>query len=99
MGGFSGSVPEPTLARVRQPVASGQLRFFLLDGAGAGFGAGLDEKGAAWRRRSPAGWNPPAPRSPARTTELRQARPARRRSTYAAELTISPGGVASAGPL
>src|SRR4029077_4784994 len=29
MGGFSGSVPEPTLARVRQLVATGQLRFFL----------------------------------------------------------------------
>ena len=37
MGGFSGSVPEPTLARVRQLVASGQLRFFLLGGTG-GFG-------------------------------------------------------------
>ena len=34
MGGFSGSVPEPTLARVRQLVATGQLRFFLLGGAG-----------------------------------------------------------------
>jgi len=38
MGGFSGSVPEPTLARVRQLVASGQLRFFLLGGAGSGPG-------------------------------------------------------------
>ena len=38
MGGFSGSVPEPTLARVRQLVASGQLRFFLLGGAGFGPG-------------------------------------------------------------
>ena len=37
MGGFSGSVPEPTLARVQQLVATGQLRFFLLGGAG-GFG-------------------------------------------------------------
>ncbi len=37
MGGFSGSVPEPTLARVRQLVAAGQLRFFLLGGTG-GFG-------------------------------------------------------------
>jgi 4-amino-4-deoxy-L-arabinose transferase-like glycosyltransferase len=34
MGGFSGSVPEPTLARVQQLVTTGQLRFFLLDGAG-----------------------------------------------------------------
>ena len=37
MGGFSGSVPEPTLARVKQLVSTGQLRFFLLGGAG-GFG-------------------------------------------------------------
>jgi 4-amino-4-deoxy-L-arabinose transferase-like glycosyltransferase len=37
MGGFSGSVPEPTLTRVRQLVASGQLRFFLLGGT-SGFG-------------------------------------------------------------
>jgi 4-amino-4-deoxy-L-arabinose transferase-like glycosyltransferase len=37
MGGFSGSVPEPTLARVKQLVDTGQLRFFLLGGAG-GFG-------------------------------------------------------------
>ena len=40
MGGFSGSVPEPTLARVRQLVATGQLRFFLLDGTGGGPGRG-----------------------------------------------------------
>jgi hypothetical protein len=39
MGGFSGSVPEPTLARVKQLVATGQLRFFMLGGAG-GFGGG-----------------------------------------------------------
>jgi len=38
MGGFSGSVPEPTLARVRQLVATGQLRFFLLGAGGAGPG-------------------------------------------------------------
>ncbi len=37
MGGFSGAVPEPTLARVQQLVATGQLRFFLLGGTG-GFG-------------------------------------------------------------
>jgi 4-amino-4-deoxy-L-arabinose transferase-like glycosyltransferase len=39
MGGFSGSVPEPTLARVKQLVATGQLRYFMLGGAG-GFGGG-----------------------------------------------------------
>jgi hypothetical protein len=38
MGGFSGSVPEPTLARVKQLVATGQLRFFLLGAERAGPG-------------------------------------------------------------
>ena len=36
-GGFSGTVPEPTLSHVRQLVHTGQLRFFLL---GGGFGTG-----------------------------------------------------------
>jgi hypothetical protein len=40
MGGFSGTVPEPTLARVKQLVATGQLRFFLLGTAGGGPGGG-----------------------------------------------------------
>jgi 4-amino-4-deoxy-L-arabinose transferase-like glycosyltransferase len=40
MGGFSGSVPEPTLARVQQLVRGGQLKFFLLSSSAAGgFGA------------------------------------------------------------
>jgi 4-amino-4-deoxy-L-arabinose transferase-like glycosyltransferase len=39
MGGFSGSVPEPTLARVKQLVATGKLRYFML-GGGGGFGGG-----------------------------------------------------------
>jgi hypothetical protein len=47
MGGFSGSVPEPTLARVRQLVAAGQLRFFLLDGGGAILGGGRTGSTAA----------------------------------------------------
>jgi 4-amino-4-deoxy-L-arabinose transferase-like glycosyltransferase len=34
MGGFSGTVPAPTLAGVRKLVSSGQLRFFLLGGSG-----------------------------------------------------------------
>lgn len=38
MGGFSGSVPEPTLAKVKELVASGQLRFFLFNGTGSGAG-------------------------------------------------------------
>ena len=41
MGGFSGSVPEPTLAQVKALVSSGQLRFFLLDSTGTGVGRGF----------------------------------------------------------
>jgi 4-amino-4-deoxy-L-arabinose transferase-like glycosyltransferase len=40
MGGFSGSVPEPTLAQVKDLVHTGQLRFFLVSGTGAGAGFG-----------------------------------------------------------
>lgn len=42
MGGFSGTVPEPTLGQVENLVHTGQLRFFLISGggAGAGFGSG-----------------------------------------------------------
>jgi hypothetical protein len=40
LGGFSGSVPEPTLARAKELVSSGQLRFFLLNGSGSGSGSG-----------------------------------------------------------
>ncbi|MGH3172068.1 MAG: hypothetical protein ACRDN0_40210, partial [Trebonia sp.] len=41
MGGFSGSVPSPTLAQVQKLVHSGQLRFFLLNATGnAGGGPG-----------------------------------------------------------
>ncbi len=67
MGGFSGSVPEPTLARVKQLVAAGQLRFFMLDGGG-GFGGGLGRGGSgSERRRSTRGCSPPARRSRSRT--------------------------------
>jgi 4-amino-4-deoxy-L-arabinose transferase-like glycosyltransferase len=37
IGGFSGSVPSPTLRHVRHLVADGQLRFFLLGQQGSGF--------------------------------------------------------------
>jgi 4-amino-4-deoxy-L-arabinose transferase-like glycosyltransferase len=40
MGGFTGSVAEPTLAQVKALVSSGQLRFFLLNGTGTGQGFG-----------------------------------------------------------
>ena len=39
IGGFSGSVPAPTLAQVKTLVSTGQLRFFLVSGSG-GFGGG-----------------------------------------------------------
>jgi 4-amino-4-deoxy-L-arabinose transferase-like glycosyltransferase len=38
MSGFSGTVPEPTLARVQDLVRAGQLRFFLINDTGAGAG-------------------------------------------------------------
>jgi 4-amino-4-deoxy-L-arabinose transferase-like glycosyltransferase len=46
IGGFSGTVPEPTLAKVQGLVSDGQLRFFLIDaanaaGAGGGPAAGF----------------------------------------------------------
>jgi 4-amino-4-deoxy-L-arabinose transferase-like glycosyltransferase len=40
MGGFSGTVPEPSLAKVKELVSSGQLRFFMLTGTGTGTGTG-----------------------------------------------------------
>lgn len=40
MGGFSGTVPSPTLAAVQHLVRTGQLRFFLISGTGTGAGAG-----------------------------------------------------------
>ena len=45
MGGFSGSVPEPTLARVKQLVTTGQLRFFMLGGGGFAGPGGLGTRG------------------------------------------------------
>jgi 4-amino-4-deoxy-L-arabinose transferase-like glycosyltransferase len=35
LGGFSGSVPEPTLATIKELVSRGQLRFFLVSGTGS----------------------------------------------------------------
>jgi 4-amino-4-deoxy-L-arabinose transferase-like glycosyltransferase len=37
IGGFSGSVPSPTLRHVRHLITAGQLRFFLLGEQGSGF--------------------------------------------------------------
>jgi 4-amino-4-deoxy-L-arabinose transferase-like glycosyltransferase len=51
MGGFSGTVPEPTLATVQNLVRTGQLRFFLVEGTASGAGAvagfALGGRGAA----------------------------------------------------
>ena len=58
MGGFSGSVPEPTLSHVKQLVSSGQLRFFLVSGTGTGGFAARGGPGAttqaitSWVERS-----------------------------------------------
>jgi 4-amino-4-deoxy-L-arabinose transferase-like glycosyltransferase len=58
MGGFSGTVPEPTLSTLRYLVRSGQLRFFLLDattGSTRWAWRGADKtarEASAWVRRS-----------------------------------------------
>jgi len=46
MGGFSGSVPEPTMATARRLVAAGDLHYFLLAAPGAG-GRGAGRRGGA----------------------------------------------------
>jgi 4-amino-4-deoxy-L-arabinose transferase-like glycosyltransferase len=46
MGGFSGSVPSPTLAQVKRRVRTGQLRFFLLGPADTGFAASAFSEGS-----------------------------------------------------
>jgi 4-amino-4-deoxy-L-arabinose transferase-like glycosyltransferase len=55
MGGFSGTVPSPTLSRIRQLVRTGQLRFFVL-ASQPSFGFMRQGKEAiqvsAWVRRS-----------------------------------------------
>jgi 4-amino-4-deoxy-L-arabinose transferase-like glycosyltransferase len=38
IGGFSGSVPSPTLARFKELVSTGELKFILLNGSGRGSG-------------------------------------------------------------
>jgi 4-amino-4-deoxy-L-arabinose transferase-like glycosyltransferase len=49
MGGFSGSDPAPSLAQLQSLVASGQLRYVLLDGNG-GPGARSDSDISTWIR-------------------------------------------------
>jgi hypothetical protein len=46
MGGFSGSIPQPTLAAVQRMVSTGQLHYFLLGGGGLG-GGGFGPGGGA----------------------------------------------------
>lgn len=47
MGGFSGTVPAPTLAQVQHLVSTGQLRFFLISGSGTGTRGGFGGGGSA----------------------------------------------------
>jgi len=47
MGGFSGSVPQPTLTQVKKLVTDKKLRFFLLDGAGQGQGVAMGRQTSA----------------------------------------------------
>jgi 4-amino-4-deoxy-L-arabinose transferase-like glycosyltransferase len=50
MGGFTGSDPAPTLAEFQAAVASGQIRFVLIDGRGSGGRGGFGGDGdiTAW---------------------------------------------------
>jgi hypothetical protein len=55
MGGFSGSVPQPTLEATKDLIRTGQLHFFLLVPDGSGLGNGPGPSGtasaiAAWVR-------------------------------------------------
>ncbi len=43
MGGFNGSDPAPTLDELKADVASGQLRYVLIDGQGGGPGGGSSD--------------------------------------------------------
>jgi 4-amino-4-deoxy-L-arabinose transferase-like glycosyltransferase len=47
MGGFTGSVPEPTLSRITDLVSTGQLRFVLLS-----VGVSQSAQIASWVKRS-----------------------------------------------
>jgi 4-amino-4-deoxy-L-arabinose transferase-like glycosyltransferase len=52
IGGFSGSVPEPTLAHFRDLVRTGQLRFVLLDGASGNLAGGAGPGGGSGRSQA-----------------------------------------------
>ena len=80
MGGFSGSVPEPTLTHVRQLVSSGQLRFFMLGSSGFGLGmargGGSDAQAiASWVQTSCAKVPAEDYGTPAGTTPIASAEP------------------------
>ena len=47
MGGFSGTVPQPTLTQVKKLVTDKKLRFFLLDSAGQGPGVAMGRQTSA----------------------------------------------------
>jgi hypothetical protein len=45
IGGWSGSDPTPTLAQFQAYVAAGEIRFFIVGGAGGGPGGGAGSSG------------------------------------------------------
>jgi len=63
MGGFSGTVPEPTLTRVQQLVRTGQLRFFLITATAAAIGP-VTSPATPVTSSSPVGSSPVASSSP-----------------------------------
>ena len=56
MGGFSGSVPEPTMATARHLVDAGDVHYFLLSTTGAGGYAAGRRGGAPTPTAAIAGW-------------------------------------------
>ncbi|MGI5240558.1 hypothetical protein [Dactylosporangium sp. CA-139066] len=56
MGGFSGTVPQPTLAAVQAMVARGELHYFLLPAAGPERGFGRREREGATTTTAVTAW-------------------------------------------
>jgi 4-amino-4-deoxy-L-arabinose transferase-like glycosyltransferase len=51
IGGFNGSDPAPTVSRLEQMVAKGELRYVLLGGGGGGPRGGASSTLPAWVRQ------------------------------------------------
>jgi 4-amino-4-deoxy-L-arabinose transferase-like glycosyltransferase len=56
IGGFSGTVPQPTLAKVQHLTGTGQLRFFLLNGTGSRMGSAAFMRGSSAQSRAIVTW-------------------------------------------